>query len=274
MSFCQEVKKQIASVSESACCRSASLCALLQYGTSQHQSGRVLRTESATLVDYTEKALKPLIPAVRTTKTARGYYYVMTLPDMPLPTIKRNNDCCQTAYLRGAFLSIGRITDPDKGYGLEFIPKSLSLAQELCAFLTELGYTPTLTTRGKQYVCYYRNSEVIEDLLSLMGATDAAFTIMNTKIAKDVRSSINRHGNCDSANADKMIEAAQAQIADIKALVTIGAFNALPPDVKECATLRLQHPEASLTELGGMCETPVSKSAVARRLKKLKDYIR
>jgi DNA-binding protein WhiA len=97
---------------------------------------------------------------------------------------------------------------------------------------------------------------------------------MNTKIEKDVRSSINRRGNCDAANADKQVEAAHAQLADIKALITIGEFNRLPQEIRECARLRLDNPEFSLTEIGQACDPPVSKSAVARRLKKLKDYIK
>ncbi len=290
MSFCQDAKKEIAAVSESACCRDAKLCAALWLGTKQEKDGIRLRTESAALASYLEQAVKErfsILAHTRTTKTTKGYFYYLDIPSpapiyaaygigplgRPDPALLRK-DCCRQAFLRGAFLGAGRITDPDKSYQMEFILPSASSAYQLSLFLAELGYPAAMTDRGNRFLCYYRDSESIEDLLSLMGATNCAFSLMNTKIEKDVRSSINRRGNCDAANADKQVEAAHAQIADIKAILAIGAFSRLPQDVRECAQLRLDHPELSLTEIGALCDPPVSKSAIARRLKKLKDYIK
>ncbi len=290
MSFCQDAKKEIAAVSESACCRDAKLCAALWLGTKQEKDRITLRTESAALSSFIEQAVKDrfsITPVLRTTKTTKGYFYNLDINEpapiyaaygigplgRPDPALRRK-ECCRQAFLRGAFLGAGRLSDPSKSYQMEFILRTASAAYELSLFLAELGYPAAMTDRGNRFLCYYRDSESMEDLLSLMGATNCAFSLMNTKIEKDVRSSINRRGNCDAANADKQVDAAHAQLADIKALISIGAFNRLPQEVRECAQLRLDNPEFSLTEIGAHCDPPVSKSAVARRLKKLKDYIK
>ena len=290
MSFCQEAKAEIAAVSESACCRDAKLCAALWLGTKQNRDKITLRTESAALYGFIEQAVKErffLTPAVKITKTAKGFFYnldILTpepiyaaygLGPMGKPDRRFfHKECCRTAFLRGAFLGAGRITDPQKSYQMEFIVREAQAAYTLSLFLAEIGYPAAMSDRGNRFLCYYRDSESMEDLLSLMGATSCAFALMNTKIEKDVRSSINRQGNCDAANADKQVEAAHAQLADIKALISIGLFPRLPAEVKECAQLRLDNPELSLTEIGAMCSPPVSKSAAARRLKKLKDYLK
>ena len=290
MSFCQQAKAEIAAVSESACCRDAKLCAALWLGTKQSADKLTLRTESTALYTFIEQAVKErfsITPNVKITKTAKGYFYNVDITNPepiytayglgPMGKPDRqftHKECCRTAFLRGAFLGTGRITDPQKSYQMEFIVRDAQAAYNLSLFLAEMGYPAAMADRGNHFICYYRDSESMEDLLSLMGATGCAFTLMNTKIEKDVRSSINRQGNCDAANADKQVEAAHAQLADIKALISIGLFPRLPAEVKACAQLRLDNPELSLSEIGAMCDPPVSKSAVARRLKKLKDYLK
>lgn len=290
MSFCQQAKTEIAAVSESACCRDAKLCAALWLGTKQSKDKLTLRTESAALYGFIEQAIKErfgITPTVKITKTVKGFFYYLDIsaPDPiytayglgPMGRPDRrflHKECCRTAFLRGAFLGAGRISDPQKSYQMEFIVRDAQAAYNLSLFLAEMGYPAAISDRGNRFICYYRDSESMEDLLSLMGATSCAFALMNTKIEKDVRSSINRRGNCDAANADKQVEAAHAQLADIKALISIGLFPRLPAEVKECGQLRLENPELSLTEIGERCDPPVSKSAVARRLKKLKDYLK
>lgn len=290
MSFCQDAKAEIAAVSESACCRDTKLCAALWLGAKREEDRITLRTESTALYTFIEQAVRDrfsITPAVRITKTAKGHFYNLDIlnPEpiyaaygigpmgRPDPAFLRR-ECCRNAFLRGAFLGVGRISDPAKGYQMEFVVRDASAAYNLSLFLAEIGYPAAMADRGNRFLCYYRDSESMEDLLTIMGATGCAFSLMNTKIEKDVRSSINRRGNCDAANADKQVEAAHAQLADIKALISIGVFNSLPAEIRECAKLRLENPEFSLTEIGAACDPPVSKSAVARRLKKLKDYIK
>lgn len=290
MSFCQKAKAEIAAVSESACCRDSKLCAALWLGTTQEADRIRLRTESTALYTFIEQAVRDrfgLVPTVKITDTARGHFYNLDIRD-PAPIYKAygigpsgrpdssfmRRECCRNAFLRGAFLGAGRIGDPEKGYQMEFVVRQATDAYNLSLFLAEIGYPSAMSDRGNRFVCYYRDSESMEDLLSLMGAFDCAFTLMNTKIEKDVRSSINRRGNCDAANTDKQVEAAHAQLADIKALISIGAFGRLPQELRECARLRLENPEFSLTEIGQHCDPPISKSSVTRRLKKLKDYIK
>ena len=290
MSFCQDAKAEIACVSESACCRDAKLCAALWLGTKREANRICLRTESAALYHFIEQAVKDrfaITPQVRITQTSKGHFYNLDILT-PTPIYEAygirpsgrpdqgfmKRECCRSAFLRGAFLGAGRIADPEKSYQMEFIARDATSAYNLSLFLAEIGYPAAMSDRGNRFICYYRDSESMEDLLSMMGASNCAFALMNTKIEKDVRSSINRIGNCDAANTDKQVEAAHAQLADIKALITIGEFNRLPQEIRECAQLRLNNPEFSLTEIGQACDPPVSKSAVARRLKKLKDYIK
>lgn len=292
MSFCDIAKKEIADVSEAACCRDAKLYAALYFGAALSENGLRLRTASAPLCHFAQKHLADrfsLRPAVRTTRTEKGAFHTLALsepapvyeafsirPDDPFAGIDRRyiyKDCCRRAFLRGAFLGAGKINDPAKSYALEFTLKKAAAAKSLCLFLAELGYPPTITKRGAQYLCYYRDSESIEDLLTMMGAQDCAFTLMNKKIERDVRSSINRRGNCDNANFDKLVRAAAEQTAIIEKLKAQGKFALLPPELQEAASLRLNHPELSLTDLGALCAVPVSKSSMTRRLHQLGAYL-
>lgn len=178
-------------------------------------------------------------------------------------------DHCKLAFIRGAFLAGGSVTDPDKGYHLELVTSHYNVGREMPALLREAGFDPKSAERKANYVTYFKQSEYIEDFLTAIGAPVAAMSIMNAKVEKNLRGSINRRVNCEAANLDKTVDAAQAQLEAIRLLEERGALDTLPEKIKETALLRRKHPELSLTELAALCEPPITKSALNHRLRKL-----
>ena len=178
-------------------------------------------------------------------------------------------DHCRTAFLRGAFLAGGSVTDPAKRYHLELATSHLSVSRELHALLLEMGFSPKESRRKANAITYFKQSDAIEDVLTAMGAPLAAMELMNAKAEKDLRGSINRRVNCDAANLDKAVDAAQGQIEAIYKLEERGMLENLPDKLKEAVDLRMAHPELTLSQLAELCDPPVSKSAFNHRLRKL-----
>ena len=181
-----------------------------------------------------------------------------------LNTALLKNECCVSAFLRGAFLTGGVAVDPERGYHLEFALPSAVIADELVALLAGMDLSVGRIKRGGLTVLYLKESTNIEDLLILMGAPVSALTLMNVKIYKDLRNNSNRITNCDTANISKTVVAAAAQLAAIEQLERAGRLPLLSEDLLLAARLRQENPELSLGELallGG-----VSRSWIARRL--------
>lgn len=176
---------------------------------------------------------------------------------------------CRTAFLRGAFLAGGSVTDPTKGYHLELATSHYHVGREVPALLQETGFFPKVTTRKGNYVIYFKQSDHIEDFLTSLGAPVSAMEVMMAKMERDIRGSVNRQVNCDSANTDKTVEAAREQTAAINRLEESGRLAALPDKLKETAQLRLNNPELTLAQLAALCDPPVSKSALNHRMRKL-----
>ena len=182
------------------------------------------------------------------------------------------SDCCRQAFLRGAFLSGGSVTDPDKRYHLEFSTNHPSVSREAYSLMREMEFDPKESTRSGGQLIYFKRSEAIEDVLTTMGAPLAAMGIMQSKVAKDMNNAVNRRVNCDSANADKIVSAAQEQLEVIRELDRkYGLFN-LPETLAQTAMLRIANPESSLADLARLADPPVSKSCMSHRLKKLLAY--
>ena len=180
------------------------------------------------------------------------------------------DDCCKTAFLRGAFLAGGSVTDPGKNYHLEFATTHLSVAREGHALMQEmLPVTPKTAARGGGHVLYLKQSEQISDCLTYLGAPVAAMGIMEARLEKELNNKVNRRCNCDEANTSKVVEAAQEQLTAIRILRKKGLFDQLPAKIKEAGLAREQHPESSLTELASMMEPPITKPAMNNRMKKL-----
>ena len=182
------------------------------------------------------------------------------------------SDCCRAAFLRGAFLAGGSITDPDKRYHLELVSTHQSVAREVYTLLRELDISPHDSRRSGGTVIYFKQSDAIADLLTAIGAPLAGMSVLQSRVEKDMRNTVNRRVNCDSANADKIVSAAAEQLETIHALdEKYGLFN-LPEVLMQTAMLRIANPEASLSELASLAVPPVSKSCMSHRLRKLLSY--
>ena len=182
--------------------------------------------------------------------------------------------CDRAAFLRGAFFAGGSITDPQKRYHLELTTSHLQVSRELGSLLQECGYPPKSLSRGGSLITYFKQSDQIEDFLTLIGAPVAAMNVMSAKLEKDLRNSVNRRLNCDSANLDKAVEAAQEQMEAIRRLQAAELLEQLPDKLQETAALRLEYPELSLSELAAEFDPPVSKSCLNHRLRKLLELSR
>lgn len=177
--------------------------------------------------------------------------------------------CDRQAFLRGAFLAGGSVTDPGKSYHLELATSHCLVSRELAALMQELGFAPKSTLRKANYVTYFKSSAAIEDFLTAIGAPVQAMEIMNAKAEKQLRGGVNRRVNCDAANLDKTVDAALGQLEAIRRVEERLGLDALPDKLREAAVLRRAHPELTLAELAALCDPPVSKSAFNHRLKKL-----
>ena len=135
--------------------------------------------------------------------------------------------------------------------------------------LLDAGFSPKETTRGGNSILYFKQSNLIEDFLTAIGAPVCAMGVMEAKVEKDLRNGVNRRVNCETANLTKVVDASMEQVAAIKKLQKQGRLKELPPKLRETAKLRLENPEATLQELAAMQTPPVSKSAMNHRMRKL-----
>lgn len=179
-------------------------------------------------------------------------------------------ECCKAAFLRGAFLAGGSVTDPGKGYHLELNTTHQSVAREGYILMQEaMGFVPKTSARGGGQVLYLKQSDLISDCLTYLGAPVAAMGIIEAKLEKELNNNVNRRCNCDDANISKVVEAAQEQLAAIQILRNKQQFENLPVKLKQAAEAREKNPEASLTELAAMMLPAITKPAMNHRLKKL-----
>ena len=185
-----------------------------------------------------------------------------------LPVLE--DECCKTAFLRGAFLAGGSVTDPTKGYHVELTTTHQSVARETYALMEEaLGFAPKLTERGGSAVLYLKQSEKISDFLTFLGCSVSAMAIMEARLEKEMSNKVNRRCNCDDANISKVVEAAQEQLTAIRTLRDVGVFENLPEKLKQAALARENNPESALAELASQMEPPISKPAMNHRLQRL-----
>ena len=178
-------------------------------------------------------------------------------------------ECCRSAFLRGVFFAGGSITDPLKRYHLELTTSHGQVSRELEVLLRESGYPPKSVTRNGSFVTYFKQSDQIEDFLTLIGAPVAAMNVMTAKMEKDLRNSVNRRLNCASANVDKAVGAAQEQLEAIRRLDAAGLLEKQPEKLRQTAALRAANPELTLSELAEEFDPPVTKSCLNHRLRKL-----
>lgn len=182
------------------------------------------------------------------------------------------DDCCRFSFIRGAFLAGGSVTDPHKRYHIELVTAHYNVSREVFSLLLDLEFSPKGTQRGGNFVIYFKQSEFIEDFLTAIGAPISAMELMNTKLEKDLRNSVNRRVNCDTANVAKTVDAAMDQVKAIREISGSMGLDALPDKLRELARLRLENPEASVSELAELSDPPVTKSCLYHRMRKLLSY--
>lgn len=181
------------------------------------------------------------------------------------------NTCCKRAFLRGVFMAVGSVSNPERAYHLEMVVLSEKLASQICEIISSFMIDAKIAVRKKYYVVYIKEGSQIVDFLNVIGAHIALMDFENIRIVKEVRNSVNRRVNCETANIDKTVSAAARQIEDIKYIQCNMGFSSLTDGLREIALLRLEYPEYPLQELGKLLSKPISKSGVNHRLRKLSD---
>ncbi len=179
--------------------------------------------------------------------------------------------CCRRAFIRGAFLSSGTMSDPGKSYHFEIICRTRKEAEGLARIIETFDIEPKRGERKHKFLVYLKDSDSIVDILNVMGASRALMQMENVRIIKDMKNSANRQSNCDSANISKTVRAAAGQLSDIRLIQQNMGLDKLAPQLRQMAEARLEHPEESLSELGNYLDPPVGKSGVSHRLAKLRE---
>ncbi|NLM20559.1 MAG: DNA-binding protein WhiA [Peptococcaceae bacterium] len=302
MSFSAKTKEELARLeTERKCCELAELASLvritgtLQISTNQKYSLNVV-TESAPVArkvyNLAKKRLElPADIVVRRKlrlKKNNSYlvkiypYGVKDLQKLGLinkegeilsgiskTLVKRR--CDQKAYLRGAFLAGGSISNPEGNYHLEIITNDLALAEDITGLFNKFGLKAKISVRKKFYVVYLKGSDDIFDFLAHIGAHQALFEFENIRILKDMRNQVNRIVNCETANLNKTVDAAVRQLENIRLIDRTIGLKSLPPNLYEIACLRMEFPDFSLKELGEQLNPKVGKSGVNHRLRRIEE---
>ncbi len=290
MSFSGEVKEEIARHSAGARhCQLAELAAIVQLGC---HIGKDSNGKTALLFNSDNEALQrkyftllkktfnigtlseldddkawDLLQALKFVD-ANGILHSFSEPISPL-LLKQS--CCKRAYLRGAYLSIGSMSDPKGSYHLELVCDNIDQANQICEIMADFDLEGRIIERKKHFVVYMKESGSIVDFLNVIDANVALMEMENDRILKEVRNSVNRRVNCEAANITKTVNASAKQIAEIELLRDrYGLFN-LPANLREMAEVRLEHPDATLAELGEFLSPPVGKSGVNHRLRRLSE---
>ena len=178
-------------------------------------------------------------------------------------------ECDRVSFLRGAFLAGGSVTDPEKRYHLELATPHHAVSRESYSVLLELGFTARETQRGGNHLLYFKQADVIADFFTALGAPTTAMGVMTAKVEKEMRNTITRQINCDSANADKVVSAAQEQLDAIRRIAKEIGLDELSEPLRDAALLRITNPAASLADLAQLSYPKVTKSCLSHRLRKL-----
>jgi len=181
------------------------------------------------------------------------------------------HSCCKRAFLRGAFLAAGSISNPEKSYHIEIVCAGSRKAEQIKNIINSFDLDAKVIVRKKSHVVYIKEAAQIVDLLNVMEATNALMNMENIRILKEIRNSVNRKVNCETANINKTVSAAGKQIEDIRYIQERIGLRKLPEGLREMAQVRLEYPNASLKELGDLLSTPIGKSGVNHRLRKLSE---
>lgn len=290
MSFSSELKKELCRIDNAPCCMLAEAYGLLLFGRSFGTRGISLMTESADVAKRYRDNVRTLFGiAPEITRSDAGNYTVSISGASARTVIEKlgytgkevtarlnmaniENPCCTGAFLRGVFLAVGSVTNPEREYHFELLISRAKLTDDLIRFMSDiddLEISPKRIRRSSGYAIYFKNADSIEDLIGLIGGNASYFKVMNVRATKAVVNKINRRMNFENANLDRTINASVAQRKWIASIERYSSLGGLTDDLRTLALLRKANPEMSLDELGGHFDPPLSRSAVNRRFKKL-----
>ena len=279
MSFSSEVKTELAKhLGKSRHCQIAELAALIAF------EGRIPAAESENrlLMQKYQLLLAELfhIEEIHTEEEARSVFSTVKMyndatgeaePEDTVKVLLIQQNCCKRAYIRGAFLAGGSISDPNKSYHFEIVCRSIPQAEQLRDVINSFDMDAKIVARKKYQVVYLKEGSQIVDILNIMEAHVALMNLENVRILKEMRNSVNRKVNCETANISKTVNAAVKQLADIEYIRETAGLSYLPENLKEMALLRLEYPDAPLAELGTYLNPPVGKSGVNHRLRRISE---
>ena len=283
MSFSSNVKEELEKViPNSRHCQVAELAAMIHFGCKIRLSNGY--PEEITIVSENSSVSRKYFTLLKKTFMINGITekvlqavkildesgHLHSLSEEINPVLLKNS-CCRRAFLRGAFLCFGSMSDPNKGYHLEFVCEYEAWAEQIRQVVASFDIEARIIRRKKYYVVYLKEGAGIVDLLNVIGAHRCLMELENIRVEKEVRNSINRQVNCEAANITKTVNAANKQIQDIELLQKHYGLSNLPENLRQMAKIRLEHPESSLQELGGYLNPPVGKSGVNHRLRKLSE---
>ena len=279
MSFSSEVKEELAKhISPARHCQIAELAAIMnfcgQYGRDEKGNYTIgFQTENEAVVRKGFTLLKKTYnieaDSVLSQSDVQGILQKIGNLEEPVSRLLMKNSCCKRAFLRGAFLSVGSMSDPAKGYHLEFDCTDERKAEQLQEVMQAFDIESKIILRKKYYVVYLKEGSGIVDLLNVCEAPISLMNLENLRILKEMRNSVNRRVNCETANITKTVNAATRQVEDIEFLRVHYGFQNLPESLREMAEIRLENPDAPLKELGEYFHPPIGKSGVNHRLRKL-----
>ncbi len=279
MSFSGEVKEELARhISPARHCQIAELAAIMnfcgQYGrdaAGNYTLGFQTENEEVVRKGFTllEKTYNIKNGVSLSEQDMRGVLQKLGSLEEPVSRLIIKNFCCKRAFLRGAYLSVGSMSDPAKSYHLEFACTDERKAKQLQEVMRDFGIDSKIILRKKYYVVYLKEGSGIVDLLNVCEAPVSLMNMENLRILKEMRNSVNRRVNCETANIAKTVTAAARQVDDIEYLRVHYGFQNLPQALREMAEIRLENPDAPLKELGEYFSPPIGKSGVNHRLRKL-----
>lgn len=281
MSFSSEVKAELAKrISPARHCRIAELAAIMnfcgQYGRDEKGGFTIgFQTENEAVARKGFTLLKKTYnidtDISLSEQEMRDILAKTGNPEEPVSSLLIKNTCCRRAFLRGAFLSVGSMSDPAKGYHLEFDCVSESKAEQLQELMRDFEIESKIIRRKKYYVVYLKEGAGIVELLNVCEAYISLMNLENTRILKEMRNSVNRRVNCETANIAKTVSAAARQVEDIEYIRKHYGFQNLPETLRQMAEIRLENPDVPLKELGELFDPPLGKSGVNHRLRKLSE---
>lgn len=285
MSFSQEVKDELVKhYVKARHCSLAELNALITfsgdivsegkntYRISYRSENIKIATKCFTLLRKTFNIKTDVM--VRRNSSNHLQTYLLTVCGAELAAVKNvslQSVCCKRAFIRGAFLAAGSISDPGKSYHFEVVCNDEKTAEHLRDIINSFRVAAKIVKRKKTYVVYLKEGSQIVDVLNVMEAHIALMQLENVRILKDMRNTVNRKVNCETANINKTVSAAVRQVEDITLIKDRMGISKLPDNLQDIAYVRLENPDLSLKELGGLLEVPLGKSGVNHRLRKLSE---